>query len=416
MLRSCAASRVAITVHQDQRRAEREAANPLAQAEDLADELEDVYLKKHNLVNAGAADLDVSTLHRFASSALILYFRRLFGFLPALPLVSTSRVLQADTDLYEPDWHTLQLLVDLLKPIEQATAELSAREKPTSCVVLVVLSFLHNRFESTIAQLTADLGTAQPHLRPSIAAVRRVARALKNGLKERLDPLDPDDECNVPFIVATFLHPGLKSFFFLPEALRPRFQATASAALVAEFTENHQHQRPAPVPIAPAPAVPPVAAPAASAARASDLLAEIYATAPAVVPQADAGVAVDNQLAVAIFESELKEYSSINSVPADGDVLLFWRSSSPRIASVKRFAAKYLCISATSVASESLFSTAGMILSDERNRITPERAERLTCIRANRTLALALDHTKRRNRALLPGVLTLDGCGAFFCV
>ena len=69
---------------------------------------------------------------------------------------------------------------------------------------------------------------------------------------------------------------------------------------------------------------------------------------------------------------------------------LWWKENKHRFVQLSRLARRYLAPPPTSVASERLFSTAGDIYDEKRNRLAPERAEMLLFIKKN----FALVHGK----------------------
>ena len=79
----------------------------------------------------------------------------------------------------------------------------------------------------------------------------------------------------------------------------------------------------------------------------------------------DVGNTVTATAAQFVFVRYLQE----PPVSKDSDPLLFWKVYSNR--TLADLAIRYLTIIATSVPSERLFSTAGLILSQNRNRLTP---------------------------------------------
>ena len=64
----------------------------------------------------------------------------------------------------------------------------------------------------------------------------------------------------------------------------------------------------------------------------------------------------------------------------------WWGDNSKRFPNLAKIAQKYLCAPPTSVPSERLFSGAGNIYDEKRNRLTPENAEILLFIKNNMKL------------------------------
>ena len=62
---------------------------------------------------------------------------------------------------------------------------------------------------------------------------------------------------------------------------------------------------------------------------------------------------------------------------------LWWKDNTHRFPQLSILARKYLAPPPTSVASERLFSTAGDIYDEKRNRLAPERAEALMFVKKN---------------------------------
>ena len=69
-----------------------------------------------------------------------------------------------------------------------------------------------------------------------------------------------------------------------------------------------------------------------------------------------------------------------------GNSFVWWGENKVRFPGLARMAQRYLSATATSVSSERLFSSAGSIYSDHRNRISAEQAENLLFIKSNYSL------------------------------
>ena len=72
--------------------------------------------------------------------------------------------------------------------------------------------------------------------------------------------------------------------------------------------------------------------------------------------------------------------------PADcftDDALLFWKEKQKEFPNLKRLARRYLSISASSVAVESMFSTTGYIINSRRSSLSPHKLNFVSFIHDN---------------------------------
>lgn len=85
-----------------------------------------------------------------------------------------------------------------------------------------------------------------------------------------------------------------------------------------------------------------------------------------------------------LSDVDLKNYFGLPYQPRQSDPLQWWSDEGKkRFPVMFQLAAKYLSIPATSVPSERVFSTAGQVISDKRNRIGDENARMLTVLHGN---------------------------------
>ena len=97
-----------------------------------------------------------------------------------------------------------------------------------------------------------------------------------------------------------------------------------------------------------------------------------------------------------VVPSELEAYLTKPPIPRSEtfDILTWWKSNSVEYPTLSRMAHDVLVVPASTVASESAFSTGRRIISDFRSRLTPKTVEALIClqdwIRASGTLSFQL--------------------------
>jgi hypothetical protein len=82
-------------------------------------------------------------------------------------------------------------------------------------------------------------------------------------------------------------------------------------------------------------------------------------------------------------QRELTTYLQSDTIDSDSDPLVWWRQSAVTFPMLAVVAKKYLCIPATSVASERLFSGAGQIVTPLRNRLDQENVNKMLFLSKN---------------------------------
>ncbi|CAI6371303.1 unnamed protein product [Macrosiphum euphorbiae] len=79
----------------------------------------------------------------------------------------------------------------------------------------------------------------------------------------------------------------------------------------------------------------------------------------------------------------LKEYTERPNINNDMDPLIFWNINKDSLGTIPTCAKKFLCVPATSVPSERIFSKAGIVVSDRRSRLKAKNENMLIFINQN---------------------------------
>ncbi|KAK1893683.1 Zinc finger BED domain containing protein 1 [Dissostichus eleginoides] len=80
---------------------------------------------------------------------------------------------------------------------------------------------------------------------------------------------------------------------------------------------------------------------------------------------------------------EVRSYLEEPLIPRTADPLSWWESKPSVYPRLVKVMARQLCIVATSVPSERIFSKTGQIITERRNRINPSKLRHLVFLRAN---------------------------------
>lgn len=79
----------------------------------------------------------------------------------------------------------------------------------------------------------------------------------------------------------------------------------------------------------------------------------------------------------------IRQYVDLPYLDFNDDPISFWKNHSTVLAPLTEIALKYACIPATSVPSERIFSKAGQIVSQRRNRLSPKNVNILIFLNKN---------------------------------
>lgn len=264
------------------------------------------------------------------------------------------------------DWEVLPHVVSCLRPWQTFADHIGGEGYPSLSDVLIGVSSL--------------LSTPRPEPIDGVP-VPALADAFYDALftagKERMDAF------SVPIICAAMLDPRQSKLAYLkpPErkivfdALRaelnklPPLPPAAAAAAAAPAA-------PAPVLLAAPP--PPAAAPAPPAAAAA------AAATPRKKKQSYADLtALLRRPAAPAAASEFDVYVSGPPVDDRKDPMQLWRERAGNYPNLSRLALRYLCIPASSIPCERVFSVAGNTITKRRCSLAPARAEKLVYLHEN---------------------------------
>ena len=93
--------------------------------------------------------------------------------------------------------------------------------------------------------------------------------------------------------------------------------------------------------------------------------------------------AITSQVPSDRAQREIERYISFPCQEIDSSPLDWWKREETQFPLLSKLARKYLCICATSVASERVFSTGGNIVSDTRNSLKPQKVDELVFLAKN---------------------------------
>ena len=248
-------------------------------------------------------------------------------------------------------WELMDKLVALLEPFEEITRQISSEDATLADVIPVVTAL-----QMTLERHDNDSG------------VQTMKSVLLSDIKNRFT--DMYDQ--LLFVVATVVDPRYKLKFFSDAQQHSVTQLliTEVRRIATPATDTDSNSE-----LPPATKRPRVEA----ASKLSVVMQEI------VSHGLQTGGAQSNQTAAVSdkAEEQVRLYLVQPNIPLSESPTVWWRDNSRLYPQVSRVARRFLSAPATSVPSERLFSAAGHVYSDRRNRLLLEPAEMLLFVREN---------------------------------
>ncbi|XP_041109696.1 E3 SUMO-protein ligase ZBED1-like [Polyodon spathula] len=242
--------------------------------------------------------------------------------------------------LSDSQWDIIEAMVPVLRPLHVATRIMCSQEYPTLSGVYPILCSLKNQ-----------------HLRvkeTDIEAVADFKRIVVSVLEMCYNTAD-EVLCQDPALICTFLDPRYKSLLFLKPSQREAVRAQVVSYMQSDGPPGQSRSL------------------RSSAKRLKSdhsqsdmafLLGEYYQDG-------------DDSDSSPTPEEELGQYVLSKAVPTAVNPIAWWKENSTSFPAVAKLARKFLCIPATAVPSERVFSTAGDTLTKLRASLDPDTVSEL---------------------------------------
>jgi len=287
-----------------------------------------------------------------------------------LPIMA---VLEDDSVTTKPEHRALLLkdkmwtladdLVRVLSPAERATALLGGQSYVTLAFVLPIVSSLVKHLAKEEAKAAAEQGTVK-------TCIKNFCNTLTLELKKKfgLDPINPVSILSL----AASLDPRSRGLTYLPDdksqtALKQ--ELLQRLIIISSDKESNSKDSSKEKEV-----VPPAKKKKSSG---KDYELEFFFGGDSSDKDCPHNV---------LIQQELNTYFAERPPSADTEPLCWWKVNAARYPKMNELAKQLLCIPATSVPSERIFSAAGHIVSKLRAALSPENVDALLFLRQNKSL------------------------------
>ena len=251
------------------------------------------------------------------------------------------------------EWSTIEDLLSVLKPFCDGTTIMSGSRYPTFSLLAPLL---HKLLEVTLKIKENDS-----------EVLKNVKSSIANDLQSRYNSYSTR-KC---LRIATFLDPRFKDLSpFIPAEEHECVYENTKTELLSivglddddeiddQSEEVNETNEPEP--------------PKKKKSKLSDFFADVYE---------DKSKRICSKLERVV--AEVNQYKSEESIDIDEKPLMWWKMRKCQYPLMSNLAKRYFCIPATSVRSEEIFSVAGNVLNEKRNRLLPENVDKLVFLHEN---------------------------------
>lgn len=259
-----------------------------------------------------------------------------------VPLSATLPLLTSPPpSLNAEDWLVIEDCVALLEPMEKITSVLSGESYPTLSSIIPIVRGIQNAIQNKC---------------PKTEPGSHVQRSLLEVIDRRLSVY----ESNRTAAKATLLDPRFKKKGFGVDSNADnavKFVIEELAQYLAQHRPAEEENRPT--------------APTAQTST-DDNYDEIWDFFDKKVSEA-----VSTQTPISSASMVVKQYLDLPYLDRKQNPIEFWEQRKHIFPTLYRIAFKYLCIPASSVPSERLFSKAGLVTNQRRNRLKPKKLDQI---------------------------------------
>ncbi|KAI7789629.1 putative zinc finger BED domain-containing protein 1-like [Triplophysa rosa] len=240
------------------------------------------------------------------------------------PIISTLALTNASLPTLSPEeWKISREILDIIKPFEEVTTEVSAEKFVTASKVILITRGLQR------------IVTRYQRNPSSSVHVKKLVDSLMLEMTKRFGKMEHIEK----LADATCLDPRFK---------KQAFRVTAAAAAINPAQSEEEN----------------TSDPGATASAGAMFWEDF-----------------DERTSDAMME--MRAYLAEPLLSRTSDPLAWWRSCSPVYNTLSEVMKARLCIVATSVPSERFFSKTGQIISERRNRLSPSKVRELVFFNAN---------------------------------
>ena len=248
------------------------------------------------------------------------------------------------------DSEILHKCIACLKPFDEITKTISSADSTLSDVIPLVATI-----KSVLRNVT------------DIEGVTLMRETLLSEINNRFDSLQKNDV----YVAATFLDPRYKSKFLESHALqrtKTNLGLLCDEMLVAKQEKNRKKIKTTEKEVADP-------SPATASTSISESLSILLAS-------SSDDDDTEKELSKEVSEM-IEQYLKCKRLGAHENPLVWWQDNCTTFPCLAELARTYLACPSTSVASERLFSGAGLIYDEKRSRLSPERAQKLLFLKYN---------------------------------
>lgn len=269
------------------------------------------------------------------------------------------------------EWVTLSQCVKALEPYEEFTKQMSDSASTVADVIPLVVC-LKNALQPTFvesAPLDLDSDDECQDYQTGVEIINYLRTTMKAEIEKRFAGLEMDNN----YRVATYLDPRYKAKFFSSSHIAEQVQGTV-ARLCDEIASVGVGEDEKPTKKRKRDDEPKASTSKSTGTSLKGAMALILAS---------SSDEESEEMTEANTMDMVHEYHKEKRLGANEDPLKWWKTNNSKYPALGKLAQQYLSCPPSSVTSEQLFSVAGNIYDEKRNRLKGEKAEKLLFLKKN---------------------------------